>query len=53
MAVGIGSLSFTLAALPVALLAVMVSVSSEPSWPLSVQRRTMRSPSWYRCGPNE
>ena len=39
MATGIGSSNFTRSVFPVALLAVMVSVSSEPSWPLASVHR--------------
>ena len=53
MAAGMGSVNFTRSGFPVALLAVMVSVSDEPSWPLSVHRRMMSSPSWYCWGPKE
>jgi hypothetical protein len=53
MATGIGSSNFTRTAFPVALLAVMVSVSSAPSLPPNVHRRTISSPSRYRAGAKE
>ena len=53
MAAGMGSVNFTRSGFPVALLAVMVSVSDEPSLPLSVHRRMTSSPSWYCWGLKE
>jgi hypothetical protein len=57
IAAGIGSSSFARKGLPVALLAVSVSVSSEPFLPFSFQRRTTsaafliacRDRPWPRC----
>ena len=49
IAAGMLSLNQVISVLPVALLSVIVSVSTVPSWPLSVHRRATTRPDPYRC----
>src|SRR5579859_32957 len=52
IAVGILSWNQTAMGLPVALRAVIVSVSREPSWPPRLHRRAIIKPDSYRCTGN-